>query len=223
MKDAKGHGSEPRGAGFAKPPGPVRRPLPGHPYHTKTNDELRYIIKDASAAELSTRGMSSYNPNSGKREDTSGKYADQVNDAASILGYRTRGGKSDAPSDALASGPKSAPAPIHDSMVGAKGANGHYVIPGGQGHDPSHASSPLAGTAMAKGYSYSHSTPIHMQDGSVQTHHTYARGEHKVGVTGNKWQTSVSSGSGHRTSGTGAASLAKHLASKASRYPGLKG
>src|SRR5665647_722417 len=119
-KDALGHGSDGRNGGGAKP-------IPGHPYHAKTNDELRYIVKDASEAERATRGMSLYNPNSGKREDTAGKYSDQVNDAATVLAYRNRGGKSDAPSDVLASGPKSAIVPVHDSMVGAKDASGRYI------------------------------------------------------------------------------------------------
>ncbi len=83
MKDAKGHGSDRRGNSM---------PIPGHDYHTKSDAELRYIAKDASAAEQATRGMSSYNPNSGKREDTAGKYSDQLNNAASVLAYRARGG-----------------------------------------------------------------------------------------------------------------------------------
>lgn len=83
MKDAKGHGSNARGGGM---------PIPGHDYHTKSDAQLRYIAKDASEAEQATRGMSMYNPNSGKREDTAGKYSDQLNNAASVLAYRARGG-----------------------------------------------------------------------------------------------------------------------------------
>ena len=49
-KDAKGHGSEKRGGDM---------PLQGHPYHQKTNDELRYIAKDANAAAIAGRGLSS--------------------------------------------------------------------------------------------------------------------------------------------------------------------
>lgn len=108
-KDALGHGSN-------------KRPLAGHPYHAKTDAELRYIQRDASAAAQATRGLSMYNPNSGKREDTEGKYLDQANDASTVLAYRARGGKSDAPADALTSGPKSAPAPIHSAM----GGEGYY-------------------------------------------------------------------------------------------------
>ena len=89
MKDAKGHGSEPRGGsiGNNNPEGKFNMakpgmPIAGHPYHTKTNDELRYIAKDANAAAMAQRGMSS-----------EGKYLDQVNDASTVLGYRARGGK----------------------------------------------------------------------------------------------------------------------------------
>jgi hypothetical protein len=82
-KDAKGHGSEKGGGGM---------PLQGHPFHTKTNDELRFIAKDANAAANATRGMSLYDPNSHFRQDTEGKYLDQVNDASTVLGYRARGG-----------------------------------------------------------------------------------------------------------------------------------
>lgn len=109
MKDAKGHGSN-------------ARPIPGHPYHAKTNDQLRYIVKDASEAAQATRGQSMYDPNSSKRQDTEGKYLDQVNDASTVLSYRARGGLSDHPDDVaartLATGPKSAPAPTHDGMGG---------------------------------------------------------------------------------------------------------
>ena len=79
MKDAKGHGSDARGGGEGKVRG---MPIAGHPYHTKTNDELKYIAKDASEAARAQRGMAS-----------EGKYLDQVNDAATVLGWRSRGGR----------------------------------------------------------------------------------------------------------------------------------
>jgi hypothetical protein len=84
MKDAKGHGSDGKGGAM---------PLRGHPYHLKSNSELHYISKDAHAAATASRGMSSYDPNGSKRQDTDGKYLDQVNDAATVLGYRARGGE----------------------------------------------------------------------------------------------------------------------------------
>lgn len=96
MKDAKGHGSN-------------ARPIPGHIYHSKSDMELRYIAKDAAEAGRNAHDM-------GDQRGVN-KYADQVADAATVLGYRARGGKSDAPADQLHSGTsKSNPAPVHDSM-----------------------------------------------------------------------------------------------------------
>ena len=88
MKDAKGHGSESRGGG----PGKVRgMPIPGHPYHTKTSDELRYIAKDANAAAENFKNSGMTVP--GSTMLTENKYRDQVNDAASVLGWRASGGR----------------------------------------------------------------------------------------------------------------------------------
>jgi len=61
--------------------GRVYKPLPGHPYHNKSDDQLRYIIKDAGEAADAMQG---HNP------QAEGKYRDQVNDAATILHYRSR-------------------------------------------------------------------------------------------------------------------------------------
>lgn len=106
MKDAKGHGSNGRG---------VFKPIPGHDYHKRSDAELRYIIKDAGEAASAAQSM-------GKLET---KYNDQVNDAATVIGYRDRGGKQDiAAADQLHSGTsKSDPAPTHDSMT--HNAQGH--------------------------------------------------------------------------------------------------
>lgn len=60
-----------------------KKPLPGHPYHSKSADELRFIIRDAGAAANAMRGHDA------KAE---GKYLDQVNDANTILGWRARTG-----------------------------------------------------------------------------------------------------------------------------------
>ena len=59
-------------------------PLSGHPYHGKTDDELRYIIKDAGEA---AKAMQTF--------DTIAecKYLDQVNDALTILRYRQDKGR----------------------------------------------------------------------------------------------------------------------------------
>ena len=102
-KDAKGRGSEKRGAGGSATPnmtngkvdwGKVSNnwaaaqskaamPIPGHDYHTKSDAELRFIQRDAHEAAQNMRDI---NP---KAE---GKYLDQVNDASTVLGYRARGG-----------------------------------------------------------------------------------------------------------------------------------
>lgn len=59
----------------------ARIPLEGHPYHDKSDDQLRYIIKDASEA---AKAMKEVNP------AAEGKYLDQVNDASTVLNYRKR-------------------------------------------------------------------------------------------------------------------------------------
>jgi hypothetical protein len=61
----------------------ANRPLKGHLYHSKSDDELRYIIKDAGEAAKLQKGMSS-----------EGKYLDQVNDASTVLHYRKNNPKS---------------------------------------------------------------------------------------------------------------------------------
>ena len=55
------------------------KPLAGHDYHEKTDDELRYIIKDAGEA---AKAMQSFD------SPAEFKYLDQVNDALTILRYR---------------------------------------------------------------------------------------------------------------------------------------
>jgi hypothetical protein len=61
-----------------------RMPLKGHPYHEKSEDELRYIIKDANEA---ARAMKGHSPKS------ESKYLDQVNDASTVLHHRKQKGK----------------------------------------------------------------------------------------------------------------------------------
>lgn len=61
----------------------VAKPLKGHPYHGKTDDELRYIIQDATTAAANMRGFDA---------QAEAKYADQINDACTILYWR-RGSK----------------------------------------------------------------------------------------------------------------------------------
>jgi hypothetical protein len=59
-------------------------PLKDHPYHKKTDAELRYIQKDAAEA---AKAMQGHAPKS------EAKYLDQVNDASTVLHYRSKGGK----------------------------------------------------------------------------------------------------------------------------------
>lgn len=55
------------------------RPLKGHSYHSKTDAQLRYIIKDAAEAAQAMRNVNFL---------SECKYLDQVNDAATVLGWR---------------------------------------------------------------------------------------------------------------------------------------
>lgn len=59
-------------------------PIQGHPYHHKSDAELRYIIKDAHAAAEANH------PKHGGDPKVHGKYLDQVNDAHTVLGYRKK-------------------------------------------------------------------------------------------------------------------------------------
>lgn len=67
--------------GTAKKAGGGRIPLSGHPYHSKSDAELRYISKDAAEAARNMKGVNS---------SAEGKYLDQMNDAQTILGHRKR-------------------------------------------------------------------------------------------------------------------------------------
>jgi hypothetical protein len=67
--------------GTAKKAGGGRTPLSGHPYHSKSDAELRYISKDAAEAARNMKGVNS---------SAEGKYLDQMNDAQTILGHRQR-------------------------------------------------------------------------------------------------------------------------------------
>lgn len=57
----------------------MRMPLSGHIYHSKTDAELRYIIRDASEAARAMKGHDR------KAED---RYQDQVSDASTVLYHR---------------------------------------------------------------------------------------------------------------------------------------
>lgn len=74
-------GTRPTGGRIARARGGL---LKGHPYHDKTDEELRYIVKDAGKAARAMKGMD---------EKAESKYLDQVNDASSILHARTKPGR----------------------------------------------------------------------------------------------------------------------------------
>lgn len=57
------------------------RPIPDHPYHKKTDDQLKFIIKDAGEAAKAMKGHD---------EKAEAKYLDQVNDASTVLHYRKK-------------------------------------------------------------------------------------------------------------------------------------
>lgn len=61
-------------------------PIPGHEYHKKPSDHLRYIMKDAHEA---AEAIKDHDP---KAES---KYRDQVNDAATVLHFRKKTGSPD--------------------------------------------------------------------------------------------------------------------------------
>lgn len=58
-------------------------PLDGHAYHSKSDESLRFIMKDATEA---AKAMQDHSP---KAES---KYLDQANDAATVLHYRKTNG-----------------------------------------------------------------------------------------------------------------------------------
>lgn len=59
-------------------------PLVGHPWHKKTDGELKFIIQDAGEAAQNFRGWN---------EPAEKKYLDHVNAASTILNYRSKGGR----------------------------------------------------------------------------------------------------------------------------------
>jgi hypothetical protein len=65
-------------------------PIEGHPYHYKSDESLRYIMKDAGEA---AKAMRTHGTISGDKAEA--KYLDQVNDAATVLGWRKRNGTPD--------------------------------------------------------------------------------------------------------------------------------
>lgn len=113
-KDALGHGSDGGGGSGNRA---NRMPLAGHPYHSKSDMELRYIQKDAHEAGRNAQEMGDHRGIN--------KYADQVNDAATVLAYRARGDVSAAQALASNSPKSAAPAPTHSAMGGWEGSMMH--------------------------------------------------------------------------------------------------
>ena len=74
-----------------------RAPLKGHPYHGKTEAELKYIMRDAG---LAARAMGRDRP------QQEGKYLDQMNDAATVLYHRRQIANKLPEIDPLARAPK---------------------------------------------------------------------------------------------------------------------
>ena len=56
------------------------KPLKGHPYHGQTDYALHYIVRDAGEAMRCMQSVGN--------SQAENKYADQVNDATTILNYR---------------------------------------------------------------------------------------------------------------------------------------
>jgi hypothetical protein len=95
----------------------------------------------------------------------------------------------------------------------------------GQGYDDSYMHNPYHGVIRKYGYQYSHSTP---GGPGQRTRHTYKQGSHYIGVAGNQWSTSDTSGAaapvygGHPNTARAGADLERHLLDKADKY-GLEG
>jgi hypothetical protein len=66
-------------------------PLHGHENHYKSDDELRYIAKDAHAAAENFKGSGMRVP--GSHIEAENKYRDQMHDALTVLHHRSKGGK----------------------------------------------------------------------------------------------------------------------------------
>lgn len=62
-------------------------PLEGHDYHRKTNEQLKFIIKDAGEA---AKAMKTHGTPQGDAAEA--KYLDQVNDASTVLHFRKKTG-----------------------------------------------------------------------------------------------------------------------------------
>lgn len=92
-----------------------------------------------------------------------------------------------------------------------KGSYGH--VPGHQGHSEMHKETPYHQTLTKHGFQYSHTTPVHGQEGDY-LHHTYTHpqmGERKIGVSKGQWASKKSSAYGSAVGGSTVAGLEKHI------------
>ena len=95
----------------------------------------------------------------------------------------------------------------------------------GQGYCKDHENHPVHGVATKMGYTYSHSTPIGNRDNPMYIHHTWEKGEHKIGAGSHnfsKWNTTTTTASGRKQHGEGMDSLEKHLKGKKKRFKELR-
>lgn len=67
-----------------------RHALEGHPYHSKSDEQLKFIIKDASEA---SKAMKTHGTPQGDAAES--KYLDQVNHASTVLHFRKQHGTPD--------------------------------------------------------------------------------------------------------------------------------
>ena len=67
-----------------------RHALEGHPYHSKSDEQLKFIIKDAGEA---SKAMKTHGTPQGDAAES--KYVDQVNDASTVLHFRKQHGTPD--------------------------------------------------------------------------------------------------------------------------------
>ncbi|NDB69086.1 MAG: hypothetical protein EB015_13970, partial [Methylocystaceae bacterium] len=109
-------GTRPTGGRMARAGG-GRMPLGGHPYHSKSDSELRYIIKDAGQAARNMKGMD---------DKAEGKYLDQINDASTVLNYR-RKGVTPLPREERKSGGRTGKGKTHINIL---------ISAGGKGQEP---------------------------------------------------------------------------------------
>lgn len=154
------------------------------------------------------------------------KHAEAQNPAASAAQYRLAQAVLSGSSDAM-------PVDVARELVEKtpRGLRSEYMnnpiqqdmfMSGRQGHDADYDKSPFHKTLEKFGYRYTHTTPIHMKDGSIRAQHAYNNGkDHFVGVyktRSGEWKWDAhTGGSGHSYGGSSAAYLEKYLKGRSMR------